>query len=429
MLGIRPVICSIFHFVYYYTRYAPQGIIFPNTMHNLTRFAQGSSIFVVPSESGNGNLIQIKDMHGGTGYNPIYPECVDRFFCWGNSMKEVLEKSGKWKASQLAVTGGPATDHWMLPWPAAGNLNRRLGITTSLRVLSNSTSTAKTNYFRWIDEMELLGGDGIYYYPPEHAESWILFEASLIRVVLGIVRTAIVTRKEIVEIRPHPFERISRYDYFKDTFKEKVRINKAGTISEWLADKFILFTYLSASALDAAVKGIPVVSLKGLMDPDALRKVPPRFHYDYYDFFWQLKDFSQVSEFIDLAKQGRLAPCKDKKKLEEFLAEHFSFPRPAPAAALIAQEINAVLEEGGRIKKRFGSVNFNQRGILGHRYVLNIAHHLLVPPVLWLIAFIKYLYDLLPRRPDLRLTWQPWRLRELKQAKGYSLKVYALYKR
>lgn len=412
-MGIRSVICSRFAFAYYYTRYKPEAVVWFNVLSDLSHIAKTSFVFVLPSESGNGQPDQVVSTHGGTATVPVYPECVDRFFCWGPAMKEVLLETGRWRDEQLVVTGSPATDHWLLPRQAVKPTKPQIGLTTSFRALSNGAPPSKMNYFEWLDSAEIYGRDGTYYLPPEHAESWIFFEASLARVMVGLVRALAVERSETVRFRPHPFEREERYEYLRAITNGRMFISKKGTISEWLEEVSILFTFISGSALDAVVRGVPVISLRGLLDADALRKIPGHFRYSYDDMMWQMEDIGQAVEYVELAAKGKLRPCRDEKGFYEFLSCHFLFPRKVPAAQQVALEIKKTLEgESSRRRKPRRQRSDDTQGLRGIKRVVGRTVCRYVPMFPEWMALWKYLGGLLPGHQDIGFSYQPWRIWE-----------------
>ncbi len=404
--GIRSVICSRFAFRHYYVRYSPDAVVWPNALGGLSDIPDSSVIFVMPSESGNGQPDLIRATHAGTTENPIYSANVDRFFCWGPAMREILLESGKWRPDQLIVSGHPSTDHWLLPSLGGTGLTRKVGLTTTFRALSNYTPLSKMNYFEWLDAAEISGGDGTYFKPPEHAESWIFFEASLARVMCGLLRAVAVEGKKRIEIRPHPAELKSRYRYLRSLSPGRVSVTKDGTVSEWLGNISVLFTYVSASALDAVIRGVPVVSLRGMLDADSLRKIPSHFRYNYDDVFWQLTDFRQAVEYIELAERGKLEPCKDEKKLASFLKAHCLYPRSQPAARQIAIEIKEAMESGVFRQSSRKSIPVRNRD-----KILDWMSRT-VPGLPQFLAFGRYLYGLLPGELYIGSSYQPWKVFE-----------------
>jgi surface carbohydrate biosynthesis protein len=409
-LGIRAVLCSTMALGDYHARYRPAAIVWPNAHWDLAWVAEKSFVFVLPSESGNGQPDWIALEHGGTSpKNPIYPQPVDRFFCWGQGMKDTLLATGRWADRQLVVTGSPATDHWLLPKNARPT-RPRIGITTTFRIVSNSTPPHKVNMFEQLDAMERFGGEGQYFLPPDHAEGWVFVEASLARVMIGLVRALAVERNELVEIRPHPWELAGRYEYFSGLGDGRVSATKGGTISEWLEKISVLFTFMSASSLDAIVRGVPVVSLRGLLDPDAARKVPHVLRYSYEDMLWQADDMGQALKYAELAAAGKLDPCQDPKGIEQFLRQQFEFPRQATAAERIAAEIKRVLDGDKGPRKFFPSKTGEVRGL---RYALVRC----APMAAQGLCLFRYLWNkFFSSGVDFGILYQPWLWRDRRRA-------------
>lgn len=406
-LGLQPILCSRLAFENYYAHYCPDAVIWPNAFPDFSEIGKTCHIFVLPAESGNGQPDQVIATHAGQDQHKAHPKSVDKFFCWGHGMRDILLETNTWHSDQLVVTGNPSTDQWLLPISSNSSTEPIAGMTTTFRALCNSVPPKKMNYFEWLDNAELSGSDGTYYRPPEHAESWLFFEASLARVLGGLVRTFSGHSKRF-EIRPHPGVQMCRYQYFSDLSQGYVSVNKEGTITEWLKNISLLFTCTSASALDAVVRGVPVVSLKGLMDPDALRKIPNDFHYNYEPWLWQLEDLNQAVDYFEKAVNGDLPLCQEEAKLSDFLSQNFHFPRECPSARQIAVEIKRVMDEDGqnKIKNR----NLARSGIKQ-----TVQRHF--PMYAQARAFEQYLHSLRPSRQDLGFTYQPWRFWEYKKTK------------
>lgn len=407
-LGVSAICCSIHAFRSYAARYRPHAVVWPNAITDLSGVAKRAQVFIMPSESGNGQHEQII-MHAGTPAHPAYPAAVTRFYCWGATMRDLLAGSGRWKPEQLLVTGSPATDHWLLPETPQPPEVTTVGITTTFRALSNSITPARTNYFWWLDKAERRGNDGTYYVPPEHAESWLFFEASLARVMVGAVRHLQEHSSARVAIRPHPFERKSRYDFFHTLAPGRVTVSKRGTISEWLRSISILFTHASGSALDAVIRGVPVVSLRGLLDPDAVRKIPPHFRYTYDAFLWQVNTLEDAMGLVERAGRRVLPPCQDPEGFRQFLAQYFAFPRSQPAAWQIAEDIVRTLhaEPSPRSSQATDGFRLRERALAA------------TPGATQALALLRYLNGKRPGRMDIGASYQPWRVwdrREVRRA-------------
>jgi hypothetical protein len=407
--GHRTALCSTITFGDYYSRYRPDAVVFPNAVWDLSWVAERSLVFVIPSESGVGQPASIA-LLAGTPRVPAYPKPVTRFFCWGPAMRDILLETGAWSEEQLVATGTPTTDHWLLPPPPPAP-DRHAGVTTTLRTISSSAPPAKWNVFDRLDDVERLGGDGQYYLPPEHAEAWFFVEASFARVVIGLCRVLAVERTYPIEIRPHPFEMVKRYEFFRRLPGGRVSVRKSGTISEWLERINLLFTFMSASSLDAVVRGVPVVSLMGLMDPDARRKMPHTLKYSFEPWLWPLEHMAQATEYMEEATRGRLAPCRDEAAMAGFLADHFAYPRPRPAAAAVAEHISEVLAVEG---PRFARAD-RRRPVRGVRRLRDAAAHA-VPLAAAGIAVARYLHGRLPGQVEIGHLYWPWNWQQRRTA-------------
>jgi hypothetical protein len=331
-LGLTSKICSKLLWNHYFNKYQPKAVLFPNGGSPSCKVVYDKCFtFVMPSESGNGQKKQIINIHAGTSLCPCDTAYTDLFFSWGEQMTEWLVESNAFKRGQIVTCGHPSTDHWMLPSTSQGK--KLIGLTTTLRFCGQQ------DFIKWIYHAEYRGGDGTFYSPPEHAESWIYWEASFIRTLINIINDVVIPNRLRCELRPHPFEIESTYKYLTERSDGLVQIKKEGTISEWLENISALFTFMSASAIDAVVKGVPVVSLKNILNRDALNRLPKGYIYDYYQYFWQIDSLEQFNEYSQAAFAGQLEPAKDMDRLKEFIFKHYNYPRCKPSSKLIAESI------------------------------------------------------------------------------------------
>jgi hypothetical protein len=252
-------------------------------------------------------------------------------------MTQWLVESGAYSSAQIVTSGHPATDHWLIQ--NERKCRHRVGLTTTFRVLSNSVGGSQ-NFIKWIYETEYGGGsDGSYFSPPEHAEAWIYWEAAFIRSIANIVHEVLIPNSINCQIRPHPFEVKKPYKFLTEKSGGLVQIEKKGSITDWFDNIDILFTYLSGSAIDAFVKGLPVVSLQKILNPDALNRIPKGFIYDYYEYCWQLESLEQIKDYSHDAFEGKLEPARNMGAFHEYVYNHFKFPRKRPSAFLVAEAI------------------------------------------------------------------------------------------
>jgi len=325
-------------------KYRPKMVILTSAIYPyIPELSKVSFVCVLPSESGNGQRRQVIDIHGGTFINKLYTKNVDMFFSWGEQMSDWLIESGIYQKEQVYTTGNPSTDQWMIK--RERKINSKVGLTSTLRSLANSMDVGSSDFIKYLFESELNGGDGTYFSPPNHIEAWLHWEVSFLRVICNLTHELIIPNNIQLEIRPHPFESIEKYSYLIHRSKNLISVRKEGPITDWFQNIDLLITYMSASAVDAFVYGIPVLSLKKILNQDALRNVPQGFIYDYYDYFWEPDNIESLRECIQENEKGNLPLAPKLKELEEYIQRQFNFPRAKPAGQLIAESIDSFFKK------------------------------------------------------------------------------------
>lgn len=326
------------------TKHRPKMVILSSAIYTyIPELSEVCFVCVLPSESGNGQKAQILATHAGTVRNHLHTKNVDMFFSWGKQMSDWLVKEGAYVNEQIVTTGNPSTDHWMI------NRNRKItnkvGITTTLRSFANVMTSNSDWFMENMYICENKGWDGSYYTPPHHIEDWMYWELSFLRVICNFVKELAILDKVNFQIRPHPFEDAAKYNYLDKISSGLVTIKKQGVITEWFQNIDILITYMSASAIDAFIYGLPVVSTKNFISKQALENIPSGFIYDYYDYFWEPKDMNEIREIIQDGLKGKLELSPKKKEMSEYIKENFHFPRQKPSGQLIAEEIDSFLKK------------------------------------------------------------------------------------
>lgn len=405
--GIKVFLCSRFNLAQAYNTFRPAAVVVPNaTLHLIQEIWPQAHVFLLPSESGNGQRKAIQGFFMGKDVLKFHTDKIDWVFCWGPKMAVWLEEDGIYR-EKLLVTGNPATDHHLVQRNSlSSDVSRPIGITTGFLML-NSSQGAKINPFKWLFDSERSGGDGIYYETPYHIENFVFYEAAYARLLGDIVEELAIRRDLPILIRPHPMEVELFYRYFTRISEGRVIVEKKGPISDWLVKISVLVTYLSASALDAAIQRVPVISVRNLINREALAGLPRRLHYDYEDFFWQADNLETLGELCRESREGRLPVSPHLEELKAFIRDHFLIPRDKLAALSIAEEIKKVLERG-RKKTRFSPIGPEQAYPFYRRMLRGIF------PNIDLIWF--YLYSLSPGNMDIGFTYLPWRIKESREA-------------
>lgn len=343
-LGLKVRIVNRFVYWEAFNLFRPKIILLPNAGDpNIPLMTKSAHVCILPSESGNGQLTQILSTHAGTEIYKCYTEEISRFFSWGKYMSEVLLKSGKYRKDQIIDSGHPSTDLWKKDKAIENRSKKVVGFTTSFRGINNSLGK-KQNLFTWIHHAEKFGGDGSFYLPPNHSESWLFWEAAYVRLMFQLIQVVVDSDEEIiVQIRPHPFENIDMYEAFTEEFGNRVIVTKIGTINEWLENVDVLVTYFSASLVDAYINQKSIISLSKLVDPVAKSLIPKAYIYDYYEFFnapEAIKDFS-----IEIEKALKSRDLKPNVRMDEYLNSRFDFPKDIPSSFRIAIDLKGLNEE------------------------------------------------------------------------------------
>lgn len=422
-LGFSSKICSRFTLTQAFHKFRPRAVALPNAFFSTCKaLAERCFVCVLPSESGNGQRAQILGIMKGTPTSKCYTEYVDLVFSWGEQMTKWLVEEKVYSEDRIRTTGHPSTDHWLLP--VKKKLNRKAGLTTTFRMLNNSLGGV-INAVKWIYNKEKSGGDGSFYLPPEHAEAWIYWEAAFLRLICNIVDYVVIPHNIRIELRPHHAEMKEPYKFLVKQSKGLMQVFKEETISEWFQDIDVLLTYMSASALDAVIQGLPVISLEKILNQDALRRIPPGFRYDYYEYLWKAESLEQLKEFIEDAFLGRLPDSPNPDYLKEYIYRHFHFPKKRPSAYLVAESIADLLENNRPRKFRplhdSSSVKFWLYSTLNY-----------VPYSTELVMEFRYIEDYFrginasggPRR-----TYLPWKWKEISIARNTAIKIIASYKK
>lgn len=415
-LGLSSQLCSRLVMVESFNRFRPKAMVLPNALDkSCPELAKRTFLFVLPSESGNSQRGLVRDIMKGNPSSRCQCNSIDLFFSWGEQMTEWLIEDQIYPVDRIRTTGSPATDHWLIP--INKKINKKIGLTTSFRVLSNNQGKL-TNAVKWIYLAEVAGGDGSYFKPPEHSEVWIYWEAAFIRLICNIVETVIIPNELNLEIRPHPHEIMLPYLWLTKQSQGMVQPVKKGVISEWFGQVDVLLTYMSASGIDAFVKGLPIVSLKNVLNQDALSRIPSWFNYEYYKYFWQLDHIDQIKEYAEAAFRGELPLAKDEEVLKQFVLSHFHYPRNKPSAMIVAESIKDFIENNKRRPfKPLIAGGDNSQIIKGLMKTLKYN-----PEVYLLFLYLR------GHHPHPRFTYLSFKWKEFARAKATVQKIINSYK-
>jgi len=415
-LGLSSQLCSRLVMVESFNRFHPKAMILPHALSDACpELAKRTFLFVLPSESGNMQRELVRRTMQGTASMWCQCNSIDLFFSWGEQMTDWLIEDKIYPEERICTTGSPSTDHWLLP--SNRKINHKIGLTTTFRALSNNLGYM-ANAVDWIYRTEKNGGNGNYYESPEHVEVWIYWEAAFIRLICNMVEQVIIPEKLNLEIRPHPGENKRPYQWLTKVSSGLVKPVKEGVISEWLERIDLLLTYMSATGIDGYVKRLPIISLKNVLNQDALSRIPKWFNYDYYNFFWQLDHIDQIKEYADAAERGELPLAEDEHSLNEFIRLHFQYPRTKPSALFVAESIKTFIENNKqRPFKPLISGGDNSLIIKGLKKIVKYN-----PEAYLLLQYLRGYY------PPPSYTYLSFKWKEFARAKATVRKIINSYK-
>jgi len=251
-----------------FNRFQPHVVLLPKThkIIELDAIHRSSVVILCQAESFVGSLDSFKYLSAH-----LRKEFVDLVCCWGSFDYDFYIENKVFPAGRVFVTGHSMNESWYLPPPEKKNLSVNLvvGITSSLRAFTHKALGLNCNPFKSIIGIEEVGDSG-YFLPPYHAEDWIAFEASWVRVVHQIIKE----NPDIqFSLRPHPLENPVHYKAF-ERFPNLI-VDSRGNIAEWLTTLDAMCSSYSGSMLDAYFREIPVVSIRNLIPSHILEGIHP----------------------------------------------------------------------------------------------------------------------------------------------------------
>lgn len=225
--GVEVRLCSRPILAMTYNRFQPQVIILPKThkIPYLDLIHLSSVVVLVQAESyvGSPDSFKYLSVH-------LRKEFVDLVCCWGMFDYDFYIENGIFSSDRVFVTGHPIIESWYLPFSMRNrNVSKPIvGITSSLRAFTHKAHGLHVNPLKSIINIEEVGDSG-YFLPPYHAEDWIAFEASWIRIIYQLVKE----NPDIqFSLRPHPLENPVHYKEFERF--PNLTVDAFGHISDWL---------------------------------------------------------------------------------------------------------------------------------------------------------------------------------------------------
>lgn len=266
--GIDVRMCSRVILSMAYNRFRPDVLVLPKThkIAALDAIHRSSTVVLAQAESFVGSEDAFKHFSAH-----LRKEYVDLVCCWGPFDRDYYTKHNVFSEDRVHITGHPITETWYLPAVSQSKsvLSPIVGITSSLRAFTHRAHGSRVNPLSSIINIEEVGDSG-YFLPPHHAEDWVAFEASWVRIVYQLIK-----ENPDVEfrLRPHPLENPAHYNAFERF--PNVKVDSRGHIADWLTSLDVLCSSFSGSMLDGYARRIPVVSLRNLIPARILACIHP----------------------------------------------------------------------------------------------------------------------------------------------------------
>lgn len=337
--GMDAVLCSRFVLGSAFNRIRPDLVFLPKShkIPNLEEIHRQATVALVSAESFSGSAQAIRDLVKSSiaGWRS---DLVDLVFCWGKVDYETFIEEKVFPSAKLFETGHPNTEVWYKPRVPRKDSKKTLGLTTALRVLTHVGRS--TNPVEMVSQIEVNGDNG-FFEPPYHAEACIAFEAAWIRLIHQIVNEFKDCR---ILIRPHPIEDPTLYKYFEKWSHVEVGNNQ--DIVTWLDQVDVMLSYLSTSQMDAHLRGVNVVSLRGLFPPEVLRGVPSSMIPPLNDHYFAPTTLEGVRNALDVNQNDRVA-------LNQFAERVFRFPADVRPSSAIAKAVADHARKSGLRKAPF----------------------------------------------------------------------------
>ena len=416
--GIRAKIVNDLVIAIALEKYRPKIMVVGSPQLALAEYAENCRIAVVLTEHGSGQKTLIKDIVSGVHVSKDCIENVDLFFRWGEFMTRFLIEENVFPKRKIETYGSPFSDHWRLAQGNQRNPTKQVGIATTWRVLGKPV-----NLMSWLDDAQNGGPEESgYFLDPEKSEVWVYWEASLIR-LYGELIGALTSKGHSVQLRPSWPEVRSIYKFLEIKYKGKFSVGGNERISLWLSGIDVLITLMSTTALDAILAGVPVISVKKIVNQDAYSRIPQGYVYDYEEYLRQPENFGELEQMVKEATNGNLPLAPNVPKLHEVISDRFGLPRKDLASKGVAEAFGRYLPN----IKQSQYVSVYPAGSWKNRLSKILT---LIPCSLGLITicwFLAYLVSGGRIAEASRMTYRPWAIGENWHARSNKRRLLKLH--
>jgi surface carbohydrate biosynthesis protein len=185
---------------------------------------------------------------------------ISRYFSWGPTLAQYLEREGIYASEQIIVTGSPRTDFYAPAWRAAA-LRSSMHVEQYPQplVLINGNFPVANPRFQTPEEearvlVECFG------FSRELVDEWQRTARRALRELSALCNNLAAKFPGVTFVyRPHPFERSDTYSELLDR-RPNLHLVKAGTVEGWILRASALIQRSCSTAIEAGIAGVPAIS-------------------------------------------------------------------------------------------------------------------------------------------------------------------------
>ncbi len=269
---------------------------------------------------------------------------TSKVFAWGKHDEESLKNVYPEHVEKVISTGSPRVDFWRHDFKSYYDqldLNNTNELTPYILVVSNFSSLLDANRF-W-DKAARLRKAGYF----DRDESWeayfyqnSAYQLQLIYEFIVMVRELSKTFPKInIVVRPHPVESIEAWEKIIGKSYRNVKINRNGTISNWIRNSSLIIHNGCTSALEAAVCGTHRIAFRPLPS-EFERDIPNRISF-------QAKSLTELKKMVSDILDGKSLKTEKEivKKTEKLIHRRFENSMGSFAADNIVDAWEVLAEE------------------------------------------------------------------------------------
>ncbi|MGE3342193.1 MAG: hypothetical protein AB7L71_02065 [Vicinamibacterales bacterium] len=342
--GVVAHIASKTTFNDWYAIMRPEVVVLPRATSEMGAFMESKAsetrFVVVPSEHGAGFKNKtLNNVFGpnfvGTGTVTSAINRASLLLVGGENQRQWISEAVPALASRTRTTGTLSSDHWFRPKRDRGD-RRQMGICTTFKSLLLASTTSSVHRLLYEHQS-----------PDYDANAWRLklqdYEFHYL-VCLFKVIDQLAAAGYAVDIRPHPHEYWPGWRRWKQVAPSAVSLNRDMDLAHWLDGNLACITSFSTTGLDCIARGVPSISLEGMVKDQASR-VPVQRQPLEGRFSWQASSVDELLSLLRTAERGELPPSPAMAEAGEFMRANFHWPRTRTAAALCVDEILRLLNE------------------------------------------------------------------------------------